>query len=309
MDAVPAAQFRQRTECITCGAKDFTTLSSGNYKDDPLDTYLANDPFGVDPRPFLRDAKWEFVQCQACGQKFHRNILNDEWIGIYYSEWITSESLEIFRSRKGSSSFAQNHKKGIHATERALLIEKMSRGIRGSDPVRVLDFGCGEGIFLSVCAGLGFEGVGVEFSEARKAEQRIDFYADLDGVEAAVPKEHFHAVTLFEVLEHLADPLPTLKRLNPLLKKGGVLMLETPNCADVTDMTNVREYRLINPLGHVNGFSPESQEKIAKAAGFSRVNTSVVQCSAEMKRVYKREAKRFLKPFLKRFTQQVFIKD
>lgn len=117
---------------------------------------------------------------------------------------------------------------------------------------------------------------------------------------------HFHAAVMFEVLEHLASPLDVLREIRPFVQDGGVLILETPNCPEVTGINSLTDYRLISPLGHINAFTPETQEKIAQEAGFKRISTSTVQCTADPIRVYKREARRFLSPFLKRYTQQYF---
>lgn len=303
------AEFSCRSRCITCESTDLDVLSSGRFADEPLHGILSNEHFGEDPLPYLRNASWTFVQCKQCDQKFHRDVLNDDWLQVYYSRWITAEAIEAFYESRGHGGFADRFEIGRHAVERALLLEKLTRSLRGSDPVRVLDFGCGEGTFLAACASFGFEGAGIEFSEAREKNKQFSFFADLAQTQAAYPAEHFHAVTLFEVLEHLAAPLETLRALNPMVKTGGILILETPNCETVTDIQSRDDFSLISPLGHINAFTPQTQETIAKNAGFRRIKPGVVQCTADLPRVYKREARRMLQPFLKRYTQQVFVKE
>ena len=284
-------------------------LSHGRYRDEPVHGFIAGDAYGEDPTPSLRNASWTFVQCEDCGQKFHRDILNAEWEAIHYNRWITKEAIEQFYESKGKSGFSQDFKVATHAIERMLLIEKLTRGVRGGDPVRLLDFGCGEGTFLAICALSGFKAVGVEFSEAREEEKHIDFYATLDQVAERHDPASFHAITLFEVLEHLSHPLDVLKQLAGFAKPGAVLILETPDCETVTDIKTRRDFDLIGPLGHINAFTAASQERIAKEAGFSRISPGVVQCTADMGRVYKREARRYLQPFIKRTTRQYFIRD
>lgn len=305
----PEARFENRRHCITCGSGDLRTLSTGRFSEGAIHRFLSEDPFGEDPRPALRNATWTFVQCAACGQKFHQDVLNEEWLNIYYNRWITSEAIEAFYEHRGSSGFQKDFSVGKHAVERVLLLERLTRSIRGADAVRVLDFGCGEGTFLAAGATFGFEGVGVEFSEAREARKRVEFHSDLESVAETHMRESFHAVTLFEVLEHLVDPLSILRQLKPFLKPGGILILETPNCATVTGIETRTDYALIGPLGHINAFTPATQERIAKEAGFRRIAPGIVQCTADMGRVYKREARRFLQPLMKRYTQQVFVRQ
>lgn len=168
MNQFRAAEFDIRECCITCGSDDLTCLSEGRFSDDPLHAFISADPFGEDPLPHLQDADWRFVQCQSCGQKFHQKVLNDEWNEIYYSRWISSEAIEEFYKAKGNFGFQASFATGKHSVERILQVERLTRDLRGSDPVRVLDFGCGDGKFLATAANFGFEGVGVEFSAARK---------------------------------------------------------------------------------------------------------------------------------------------
>lgn len=305
----PLAQFDTRSRCITCGSKNLRTLSTGRFCDEPVHGFLTSDPYGEDPVPSLREAVWTFVRCEDCGQKFHRDILNDEWQQIQYDRWLSQEAIDAFLKNKGTSAFNRDFGVGKHAIERMLLLEKLTRDIRGEERVRLLDFGCGEGLFLSVCVSSGFEAVGVEFAAARDAKKRIDFYSSLDDVAERYSAASFDAVTLFEVLEHLARPLEVLRELSAFAKAGAVLILETPDCESVTDIRTRNDFDLIGPLGHINAFTAASQERIAKEAGFARITPPVVQCTADFGRAYKREARRVVQPFLKRTTRQVFVKQ
>lgn len=307
LDDVRQAGFVTREACITCGSGNLRELSRGRFHAAPLRDFLEADPFGEDPLPHLRDAEWCFVQCGDCSQKFHQRILDPEWNGIYYNQWITSEAIEEHARNHGNIGFHADFAKGTHAVERILQIERLTRGLRGADPVRILDFGCGEGRFLATCASFGFECMGVEFSAARQKTKVMDFFGSLDEVRSETEPGHFHAAVLFEVLEHLSEPLETLREIRSLVRQRGVLVLETPNCPDVTSIETVADYHLINPLGHINAFTPQTQERIAKEAGFQRIVPSTVQCTADPLRAYKRGLRRLLRPFLKRYTQQYFV--
>lgn len=181
------AKFDVREQCITCGSSDFTTLSEGRFADDPLHGFLSNDPFGENPLPYLANAEWTFVQCKDCDQKFHQRILNDEWNNIYYSRWISSGSISEHAKVTGKFGTQAYFEKGRHAVERILQIERLTRSLRGTDPIRVLDFGCGEGKFLAAAATFGFECVGVEFSAARNKTKVIDFLGDMQQVAENYP--------------------------------------------------------------------------------------------------------------------------
>jgi SAM-dependent methyltransferase len=90
--------------------------------------------------------------------------------------------------------------------------------------------GCGTGGFLSrLAADHGAECRGVEADPGLAARARARgltvHHADFARFETA---ERFDAVTLFHVLEHVADPEAVLRRAAGLLAPGGVLCVETP---------------------------------------------------------------------------------
>jgi 2-polyprenyl-3-methyl-5-hydroxy-6-metoxy-1,4-benzoquinol methylase len=118
----------------------------------------------------------------------------------------------------------------------------------------------------------------------------------------------FHVASMFEVLEHLADPLFTLRSISDLVIPGGVLILETPDCSGVEDIQSKKDYRAIHPLSHINAFTPASLRKIAESVGFIFINSGVAHVTCDLKRVIKTEGKRALGKFINPTTQQYFRK-
>ncbi|MCI5180351.1 MAG: class I SAM-dependent methyltransferase [Candidatus Electrothrix sp. AW3_4] len=300
------AVFINRNECITCGGRDLQSLSKGKFTDEPLYGYLSNDPWGVSPIPFIDEEQWDFVQCNDCFQKFHKRILNEEWLQTYYSKWISADAIEEYHKEISDSS---KFEKAKHSVERVLLIEKATRKISENKAVNVLDFGCGDGDFLEACQLFGFKCTGVEFSESRYQRRGIDFYPSLqEAIEGNGNSAEFDAMVMFEVLEHLPNPRKTLADLVANLKKGGVFILETPNCTNVKHIVTMEDYRLIHPLGHINAFTPETMKKIANQVGLVPFAAGTPQVSADYKRIMKREVRRLLERFRSPKTQMFFQK-
>lgn len=99
-------------------------------------------------------------------------------------------------------------------------------------PGRVLDIGCAHGEFLEIMQQQGWEISGIEPHPpaAARAQARLGAAvvqtaaleeADLDGP--------YDLVTLWDVLEHLPDPVAALERLAGALRPGGYLALGIPN--------------------------------------------------------------------------------
>ena len=70
----------------------------------------------------------------------------------------------------------------LWATFFVLRLEALTRAARGPGPVRLLDFGCGNGEFVAMCNLHGFDAVGVDRSTARQSNSLVPIHAELDEV-------------------------------------------------------------------------------------------------------------------------------
>ncbi len=90
---------------------------------------------------------------------------------------------------------------------------------------RILDIGCGTGMFLVHLKSLGFESLaGVETSE----DLRTKFRDPSIEVLAEIPDRVYDKVFLLDVLEHIEDDRGTLERIRGLLTPGGCFYLSVP---------------------------------------------------------------------------------
>lgn len=296
------ARFIQRKQCINCSSTNLKTLSSGKFNHDPLKGFIEADPWGEDPLPYLEDAEWKLVECEDCHQKFHQNILAEEFNDIRFNKWMNQEAIDQFISKKTTPNTIFN--KSVEYIQHILQIEEMTKKLRGRDAIKLLDFGCGHGQFLAICKQFGINGFGVDRAIDRIKYGQVTILPSLDDLH----ESNFHVITLFEVLEHLDNPAPILKALHKRLVRGGLLILETPDCEGINDITDQVSYRKIHPLDHINAFTHASLCNIAKQFGFMPIKTSKSYVTTHLRKVVKTSVKQAITPFLKQTTRQYFYK-
>jgi SAM-dependent methyltransferase len=106
-------------------------------------------------------------------------------------------------------------------------IKRLPRAKKGD---RLLDIGCGNGAQLEECSREGWECVGMEPSvqgRAIAAARGFPVYGKLEDV--GENERQFDIISLYHVLEHVADPGELFRMIRVLLKPGGKLIIEVPN--------------------------------------------------------------------------------
>ncbi len=170
------------------------------------------------------------------------NVIVCNHCGFHYSNYLdppqdnskmpvdTEPSLEI---QSYLSNQLQYNKKRFE--KHAALVKKH---LEGNTKSKILDVGCGGGLYLSLMHSEETECYGIE-----PELNRLNYAKKISGLKHIVPypidseywlTNHancFDVITLWDVIEHVNDPALIFSSAKQLLKKNGILIIDTP-CRD-----------------------------------------------------------------------------
>ena len=107
--------------------------------------------------------------------------------------------------------------------------------ITGSRSAKICDMGCGNGGLLEKLRNHGFGVVGIEpspFARETVESKGLRVYeGTAESLPISIPEAPFDLVVMHHVLEHCLDPHLAISNLLGLIRNGGHLVIEVPNCS------------------------------------------------------------------------------
>jgi SAM-dependent methyltransferase len=129
---------------------------------------------------------------------------------------------------------------------------------------RVLDVGCGAGHFAQHVPEADYVGHDADSAGQGEGERAATLSGDLAGL-AKDHAESFDDVTVFQVLEHAADPVQFTRDCLALLKPGGKLVIGVPDSDSY--LGELRNFVLNAPPHHVTWWNAKSLIALAAITG------------------------------------------
>ena len=235
---------------------------------------------GISPeRQVYRNGSWQYHQCGTCGLVWlHPRPSADDVLSAY-DTYLPVELDEI--------DGWQNMIAPVVDAAAELVLDNTKTG-----GTRLLDIGCGYGFFLKKMARLGWNVEGIEVSKPGRdyARQELGLYIHPKPLEAmAFPSEHFDAVTLFYVIEHVLDPFSILKEVYRILKPNGVLLLRWPHSTPVVKLLGplAKKFDIYHTPFHLYDFNPQAMRELVERAGFLTVQNLIGGFTLPEKRLHR----------------------
>ena len=141
---------------------------------------------------------------------------------------------------------------------------------------RILEIGCGDGNFLAVLRRVGWQVYGSEFGAdvAALVQRRHQIPVFVGDIAAISPDRPFAVVAAYHVLEHVYHPITWLQRIHQRIEPDGLLHLQVPNDASLTQYLTGRACALIVFPQHVYFYTPRTLRSLLERTGFTVLTTT-----------------------------------
>lgn len=224
--------------------------------------YVHDDRYGY-------PGNYTLLHCSACGHRFLQVNFTAENLKDMYSNYYPRANLSL-------ENYIPYKKPNKLATW--LDGEKHAPFLWTSPGTNVLDIGCGFGESLGYLQAYGCNAYGVEADEnIRRVAEKFGFKVHIGLFDPAIyERNFFDYVTLGQVIEHVADPLQTIRDIARVLKPRGVAVLSTPNANGWGAWLFGKYWISWHAPYHLHFFTPKSINKLAAEAGLEVISIKTI---------------------------------
>lgn len=247
--------------CNLCGKSDTRLYATVTYMD-----YLNRRPvLKSDDDPILKNEelanyKFSLVKCKNDGLIFVNPRLTEKSLTNFYQK----QYFSYYANTKSEAHKKRQETFKVEIADLERLTEKLKVGWK------ILDVGCGGGFFLASLNN-SWEKYGTEVNPTALKYGKDTF--GLNILKGHLREVNFHDET-FDVIkirgtiEHLPDPMSELREINRILRKGGLIAVNTPNIGSICGRIYKEKFRMVDPIHHIYYFSTKTLSLMLKKVGF-----------------------------------------
>jgi SAM-dependent methyltransferase len=173
------------------------------------------------------EERFALYRCSSCGLLFQDpNKIRHRLSELYPSGY-------WWREQDAVSSLERLYREWVVRHDQLRFLRSVLPRPQGK---RLLDIGCGDGVFVKLANNAGYDAYGLERAPeaARLAEQSSPGKIHNGSEDQLIDSgEAFDFLVLLHSLEHILDPYRYLKKLECLLRQPGGLIVQVPNLKSV----------------------------------------------------------------------------
>jgi 2-polyprenyl-3-methyl-5-hydroxy-6-metoxy-1,4-benzoquinol methylase len=271
--------------CPLCKSTQFKTVRPAAYPSDDTGK-LAEDlarAYSAAAESKLLDA---ITYCCECSLLYLNPRIRQDMIVESYVSATESTENPIF-VRQGESRIATFRR------NLSYLLRKY--GLRPSRDKFVLDIGCAAGAFPKAAHDLGFSAVGVEPNRRAADLARARYGLDIRAgtlEEQDFSGRKFDMITLWDVIEHLVDPVQVAEIARGHLKNDGLLVVNFPNHDSIMRKVMGKRWPMYANV-HLTYFTSDTMTKLLNTTGYDVVEIRPFFQTLELGYLVKRTAALF----------------
>lgn len=248
---------------------------------------LCNSPgkfsYGGRDLLFDRTEKYQYMKCSRCAAVYQDPMPTPGEISEFYPEdYSVYRKIGHIRHHSSMKLAVLRYKYGYKHIRAPFVFRLMAPVVsvfRYSESIsflpggRALDIGCGNGKFMLAMNSLGWQFEGVEFNPVavdvcREAGLKV-VHGDLQA--GAYEDESFDLITARHVIEHIPDPENFVGEIARVLKKGGRIVIQTPNSRALGRRWFGTNWYANDVPRHLVLFCPDNLNMLAGRHGLRRI--------------------------------------
>lgn len=261
--------------CDNCASND--TRLKYKIKVDESSLHFYRFARNIEPKDvYLKD--YEVVTCKQCGLTYTNPRLDSNELNTLYSsnkilggKWVNfpylfdssrPDELQDLSKKVVVNTKAHDYKFNI--------IKKFSGAPKG---LKLLDVGCGDGLFVFKAQELGYDAFGIDLSI-----DRVNFGIKEFGLEgrlkvgdiSSVPSGvKYDVITLWDVFEHLPSPSKMLQNLRDISHSNTRIYILTMSMTSNTYRLYGKRWYYFVPTQHLYFFNHKTIEMVFNKNGFN----------------------------------------
>ncbi|MFX1592158.1 MAG: class I SAM-dependent methyltransferase, partial [Promethearchaeota archaeon] len=184
-----------------------------------------------------------YIKCLECG------------LILKKTEIIANQIENKYDDKKYFKGYLSNYKEFIKIFNQMLnLIEKYK------NPGKILDIGCGLGLFLYLAKKRGWEVSGIEISKfaSNFAKNKLKLNVINSDNLDIFQDNFFDVIVVNHVLEHIKNPLLILRQIEKKLNINGILFIGVPNINGLFPRFQKENWPSLQPSTHFYQFTPKT---------------------------------------------------